>query len=431
MELTLDFSSDNVSGVDNFPTDDRCKFDPPLSLQLEQRIARDFTPRWHEQWGGKFVLHGATPPGPDAVRLDGNDYLGLTGHPEIIAAQIASLPRNESFVIQSGAFVAKTNPIYALETGLANWLGKEDVLICQSGYAANIGLLQTIADAQTPVYVDTLAHASLWEGVHAARATPRAFRHNDAVHLDRVMTANGPGLVLVDSIYSTTGAVCPLERIIEVAEKHGSMILVDESHSIGTHGPEGAGVCAALGLTSRVHFITASLAKAFAGRAGFFTLPKSLRYYMLCTSFPNVFSSCLLPHEVAGLAATFEVIKRSEDGRERLRKLTRRLRGSLMEMGYPIGHGTEQIISLEAGPEVDTLAMRDHFEKRGVFGAVFCAPATARNRSMLRWTLCAAMTDAEVDHIETVAKEVAALVRPWTWPIARRMKTWAGASSQS
>ena len=78
--------------------------------------------------------------------------------------------------------------------------------------------------------------------------------------------------MIVDSVYSTTGALCPLREIVEVAERHGCMILVDESHSLGTHGPRARGLCAELGLTHRVHFITASLAKAFAGRAGFFTL---------------------------------------------------------------------------------------------------------------------------------------------------------------
>jgi 7-keto-8-aminopelargonate synthetase-like enzyme len=215
--------------------------------------------------------------------------------------------------------------------------------------------------------------------------------------------------------------------MVEVVEKHGAMILVDESHSLGTHGPRGAGLCAELGLTNRVHFITASLAKAMAGRAGFFTMPASMRYYVLSSSFPNIFSSCLLPHEVAGLHATVDVLQRADVQRKRLFQITQRLRERITELGYPIHQGTEQIIALEAGLESTTMQLRDELEKRGVFGAIFCAPATSRNRAMVRLTLSAALTDAELDHIEAVLAEVAPIVQPWDWPIARRARAGAEA----
>ncbi|GAB3476563.1 alpha-hydroxyketone-type quorum-sensing autoinducer synthase [Polaromonas eurypsychrophila] len=402
---------------------------PGLSAHLRQRIAREFTPRWQKQWGGKFVLHGKTA-GSDSVRLDGNDYLSVTGHPDIVGAQVAALRHDREFVIQSGVFVHGEHPARSLEKSLANWVGKDDGFICQSGYAANVGLLQAIADAQTPVYLDTLAHTSLWEGAHAARAPAHPFRHNDPAHLERMLTRHGAGVVVVDSVYSTTGALCPLREMVEVAERHGCMILVDESHSLGTHGPGGAGLCAELGLTDRVHFITASLAKAFAGRGGFFTAPADLRYYILSSSYPNIFSSCLLPYEIAGLNATLAVIGQRDEQRHRLRAHTLRLRASLSDLGYPIHQGTEQIISLEAGTEPDTMVLRDHLEDRGVFGAVFCAPATSRNRAMVRLTLHAALTDAELGHVEAVAREVAPLVKPWDWPIARRARAAGSSGNQ-
>jgi CAI-1 autoinducer synthase len=403
------------------PTSRTAPGHPALGATLEKRIARHFQPRWDNEWGGKFVLHGRAP-GPDAIRLDGNDYLSITGHPAIVQAQVDALTKAQEFVVQSGIFHLNQHPTRALETALARWVGKDDGFLCQSGYAANLGLLQAIADKDTPVYLDMLAHASLWEGVHAARAPAFGFRHNDPAHLARMIAKNGPGLVVVDSVYSTTGALCPLADMVEVCEQLGCMILVDESHSLGTHGPGGAGLCAALGLTDRVHFITASLAKAFAGRAGFFTAPAKLRYYVLSESFPSIFSSSLLPHEVAGLQATLEVIKSSDAARERLRSHTRRLRASLAEMGYPIHNGSEQIIALEAGSEPDTMALRDLLEARGVYSAMFCAPATGTRRALMRMTLNAGLMEAEIDHVEAAAREVAALAKPWSWPIARRSR---------
>jgi CAI-1 autoinducer synthase len=394
---------------------------PGLSAHLRARIARDFKDRWEREWGRKFVTHGRAP-GPQAVRLDGNDYLCVTGHADIVNAQMATLRSNDDFVVQSGVFQLDGSAPARFEAALAAFIGKEGGLLCQSGYTANLGLIQVIADPETPVYLDSLAHMSLWEGVRSAGAPAHAFRHNDPEHLARMAARHGPGLVIVDSVYSTTGALCPLERIVEVAEQNGCMILVDESHSLGTHGPQGRGLCAELGLTDRVHFITASLAKAFAGRAGFFTMPHELRHYLMCHSYPSVFSSCLLPHEVAGLAATLQVVAAADGARAALRRNTERMRASLAGLGYPIHQGSQQIVALEAGPEVDTLALRDALETRGVFGAVFCAPATSRNRAMVRLTLNAGLTDAEMSHVEAVAREVAPLVKPWEWPIARRQR---------
>ena len=395
---------------------------PPLLPRLRERFEQKFMSHWTDQWGGKPILHGSNP-GTDSIRLDGNDYLGLAGHPDIVRAQIDSLQHSNESVIQSGVFLLDAHPCRTLEASLAAWVGKEDGFVCQSGYSANVGLLQAIADEQTPVYLDSLAHTSLWEGARAARAPAYAFRHNDPAHLSRMIERHGPGVVVVDSVYSTTGALCPLVEMVEVVEQHGCTILVDESHSLGTHGPQGAGLCAELGLTDRVHFITASLAKAFAGRAGFFTIPAAMRYYVLHNSYPNIFSSCLLPHEIAGLAATLEVVRRSDAERLRLHANTRRLRASLLDLGYPIHQGSQQIIALETGGEPATMVLRDQLESHQIFGAIFCAPATSRNRAMVRLTLNAGLTGAEMDRIEQTARALAPALKPWDWPIAKRART--------
>ncbi|MFN7572418.1 MAG: alpha-hydroxyketone-type quorum-sensing autoinducer synthase [Betaproteobacteria bacterium] len=401
--------------------------DPPLTSHLYARIEKDFARRFQEEWGGRPITRGRTP-GPDAIRLDSNDYLGLTGHPEILDAVVAALREDAHFSIQSGVFLLDAHPSRAVEKSLALSMGKDDGLLCQSGYAANLGLLQAIADEHTPVYIDSLAHMSLWQGAQMARAPARPFRHNDADHLDRLLARGGPGVVIVDSVYSTTGARCALGEIVEVTERHNSMIVVDESHSLGTHGSQGAGLCAELGLTDRVHFITASLAKAFAGRGGYFTVPKELRDYVLTQSFPSIFSSCLLPHEIAGFSATLQVIRAGEALRQRLWRYVHRLRSELRSIGYPI-EGSEQILALEIGTESAAMVLRDALEAQGVFGAIFFPPATSRNRSMVRLTVSAALTDSEIDQVLEVAREIAPQVKPWTWPAARRAAVRSAAAA--
>lgn len=400
--------------------------EPRLPAALRQRIEREFVPRWRDQWGGRFILHGS-PPRPGAVRLDGNDYLAVTGHPRIVQAQVDALRADAEAVVQSGVFLLDDHPARVFERAMAAWLGKEDTFLCQSGYAANLGLLQVIADETTPVYLDSLAHMSLWEGARAARAPAHAFRHNDPAHLERMLQAHGPGIVAVDAVYSTTGALCPLAEIVALCERHDCVVVVDESHSMGTHGPQGAGLCAQLGLTSRVHFITASLAKAFAGRAGLFTIPREMRHYAQTSAYLHIFSSSLLPHEIAALAATLEVVREADDARGRLRANTRTVRAALADAGYPVHQGSEQIVALEAGTEPAVMRLRDAFEERGVSGAIFCAPATSRHRALLRLTLNAGLTESELDHVERVAREAAPLLAPWDWPVARRRRSRADA----
>lgn len=154
-----------------------------------------------------------------------------------------------------------------------------------------------------------------------------------------------------------------------------------------------------------------------------------MRNYVLSTSYPNMFSSCLLPHEVTGLAATLDVIRGADAERERLMQVSRRMRRELADLGYPVHQGSEQIIALEAGSEQATMVLRDALEARGVFGAVFCAPATSRNRTMVRLTLHAGLTDAELDHVLAVAADLAPVIEPWNWPIARRNRVAAAAET--
>jgi CAI-1 autoinducer synthase len=154
--------------------------------------------------------------------------------------------------------------------------------------------------------------------------------HNEVEHLERQILRHGPGVVVVDSIYSTTGSIAPLREIVEICEAQGCILVADESHSLGTHGPNGEGLVVELGLAERVHFRTASLAKAFAGRAGFVTCSRRFAEYFKSESNPAIFSSTLLPHDIHGLAATLGVIRQEGWRRERLRENAAYLRPSWM-----------------------------------------------------------------------------------------------------
>lgn len=388
---------------------------------LALRIDRYYRERVRDTWGGKHILHGISP-GTDAIHVSGNDYLSLAQHPKILNTASDAMLHEGNGLLMSGIFLHGASPQLELEREIAHFMHAEAGVLCQSGWCANTGLIQSIADERTPVYADMLAHMSLWEGIRSAGATAVAFHHNDPEHLERQVLRHGPGVIVVDSVYSTNGSVCPLQDMVRIGNAHGCVLVVDESHSLGTHGPDGEGLVAAMGLTDRVHFRTASLAKAFAGRAGFIACSQRFSDYFKYESNPMIFSSTLLPYEVAGLRATLEVIEEEGWRRQRLHANAAYLRGRLDELGYNLHDSASQIIALEAGPEPRTMVLRDALEARGIFGSVFCAPATPKNRSLVRLSINCSLTQAELDRIVRACRDIREEVDMAGWPSTRRKR---------
>ncbi len=400
-----------------------------VTFRAEQRMPSFVTRRMDEHYvtrvqqllGGEH-MHVWNPARAGAVMLAGNDYLCIANQSELLQAQARCLSSNHGGMLMSSVFLQEGSTQHRLEAKMAAFMGAEDGVLAQSGWAANVGLLQTIAEPGVPVYLDMMAHASLWEGVQSAQATGVPFLHNDASHLARQVDKHGAGVIVVDALYSTNGSIAPLREIVDIAERSGSILVVDESHSLGTHGPRGAGIVVAMGLQDRVHFRTASLAKAFAGRAGFLTCSSHFKGYFLSASRPAIFSSCLLEHELAWFDAALDFIAQADARRAALHRISGEVRQGLRELGYNVDDGTEQIIALEAGPEPKTLVLRKALERRDIYGAVFCAPATAKNRSLVRLTLNANLTTSDVARLLDACADMRAEVDLESWSSTRRQR---------
>lgn len=349
-------------------------------------------------WGGDHLLRGRQPRRGD-IQLLSNDYLCLLSEPGLRAAQAQALQAVGTELLMSSIFASGESRMARLERAFAQYLQSEDCIVSQSGWVANIGLLQSIASPAVPVYLDMMAHASLWEGAVAAQARARPFRHNDAAHAERQVGKGGPGILVVDTVYSTNGSLCPLRDFVEVAERTGCLLVVDESHSLGTHGPAGAGLAIALGLADRVHFRTASLAKAFAGRAGLITCSSSFKEYFRIEARPSIFSSGLLDHEYAWFSHALDLIRQADGRRARLHAVSRHVRAALTGQGYDLSAGSEQIIALPSGTEPETMRLRNALQDRGVFGAVFCPPATPKNHCVIRLSMHSGLMDSQVDRL--------------------------------
>ena len=353
---------------------------------------------------GKSLVVGKVPPA-NALMLQSNDYLSLSKHPSIINAQITSLQHNENATVMSAVFLHEDSLKGVFESKISDYVGYEKAILSQSGWMANIGLMQVIADKNTNIYIDFFAHMSLWEGIRTCGAKAIPFRHNNPNSLESLIKKNGQGIVVVDSIYSTTGDLCPLIDMVDLATQYGCALVVDESHSLGTHGPRGSGLVAELGLTDRVHFITASLAKTFASRAGIVFCSEPVAQCLPYVAYPAIFSSTLLPYEIIGLTATLDLISKSNKRRKKLNRNAAYIREGLTGIGYTIA-SKSHIVSLEGGKEETTEQIRDALEARNIFGSVFCAPATPKNRSLLRFSLNSNLSSANLDHILSACNDI-------------------------
>lgn len=371
------------------------KSSPPSFLDaVTQRFLE-----WKSGYAAANLIVVGKKPGAGAILLAGNDYLSLARHPRIVRAITKTLNDSGADVLMSTVYVQHLDVQREFEASLASYLGSEAAVLCQSGWSANDGLIQALADSNTPAYIDIGAHASLWQGIHSAGATARPFRHNDAGSLSALVKRYGPGLILADTVYSTTGDLCPLGAFVEVAERQGCMLVMDESHAAGVRGPHGAGLAAELGLADRVHFRTFSLSKAFVGRGGVVAGPRQLLEYFRFVARPSVFSSAVLVHEIAAFSAVLDIIREEGWRREALRQKSDHLRRGLLAAGLPIADNDAPIIALMGGAEEATVRLRDALEARNVFGAVFCAPSTPKNRSLVRLTVNVSLSESDLDQV--------------------------------
>ena len=371
-------------------------------------------------WRGRHPLQGRSPR-PGDIKLRSNDYLCLAAHPLVIESEIAALRAGGHGDAVSRVWMHhERDVIRDFEQRIAALMMAEDAVLCSSGYTANVGLVQSFASQGSPVFLDMKAHISLHEGVRSAGADPYLFRHNDPESLDRILAAHGPGLVAVDALYSTDGDVAPLPELVEVCERHGAALIVDETHSFGAQGAGGAGLVVEAGLAERVHFRTIGLSKAVASRGGLIVCSKRNAEYFRYESLPAIFSTSVMQHEVAGFDAVLDILENEGWRRTTLQENHAYLKLGLDRLGYNVETCKKQIIALEAGDICQTTKLRDALESRGVFGAIFFPPATPAKRCLIRFTVNCGLTREQLDRVIQVCSDIREEVGMAEWRSTRR-----------
>jgi 8-amino-7-oxononanoate synthase len=338
------------------------------------------------------------PVGDPVVDLAGNDYLGLSGHPEVVAAAATALQGYGLGATGSRLVRGSTEAHAALETDLAGWLGAEESLVFSSGYLANLGAVRALAGKETLLVSDAYNHASLIDGCKLSGAETVVAPHADPDAVAALLdSAPGrPAVVVTESVFSVDGDLAPLAALHEVTTSRGALLLVDDAHALGVLGASGAGGVHAAGLAGAPDVVvTATLSKSLGGAGGVVAGPAPLIRHLVDTGRTFIYDTALPPAVVAGVHAALGLARAADDRRAVLAARGAETVARLGAAGFPVTVPAAGVLSVPApGPEA-ALAWAADCRDRGIAVGCFRPPSTPDGSSRLRLTLNAGVPDAD------------------------------------
>jgi 8-amino-7-oxononanoate synthase len=349
--------------------------------------------------------------GAEKVMLGSNNYLGLTGDERVRAAARDALERYGTGLTGS-RFLNGTTPLHLqLERELAEWMGTDDVIVFTTGHQANVGCLGTILEPGDTVICDSADHASILDGVRLSGAKLRPFRHNQMPKLERMLErAAGDGggvLVVVDGVFSMEGDVCDLPAIVELCERFGARLMVDEAHAVGVLGARGAGTCELFGLEDRVDLRMGTFSKSLASCGGFIAGPADVIDYLRIASRPFIFTASAVPAAVGAALGALAVIR--SEGPELMARLlanAAHLRQGYRDLGLQVvepgtlpdgREANSPVVPVVVGEDWQAVLLWKALFDAGVYTNVALHPAVPPGGALLRTSL---MATHEPEHLD-------------------------------
>jgi 8-amino-7-oxononanoate synthase len=350
--------------------------------------------------------------GKERVMMGSNNYLGLTHHPRVLEAAKRALEQFGSGCTGSRFLNGTLDLHERLEARLAEFFGKESGLVFSTGYQANLGVVSGLVGRGDIVFLDKLDHASIVDGAKMSFGETERFNHGNLTQLDLLLQryAGRGKMIIVDGVFSMEGDIADVPGLVQMAQKHGAALALDDAHAVGVLGPRGDGTAAHFGLTDQVDLIVGTFSKSLASIGGFVVGDETVIHYLKHHSRPLIFTAALPPSNTAGVLAALEILISEPERRERLWENARRLQSGLRQLGFDIGPTQTPIVPVLIGTLEQTFMFWRRLFDAGVFTNPVVPPAVPPDECRLRTSLMATHTpqqiDFALDQFATVGKEM-------------------------
>jgi 8-amino-7-oxononanoate synthase len=347
----------------------------------------------------------------ETIMLGSNNYLGLTGDARVKQAAREALEAYGTGLTGSRLLNGTTPMHLELEGELADWMGSEDAIVFTTGYQANLGCIGTILEPGDTVICDSGDHASILDGCRLSGARLRPFRHNRMAKLETMLERAGQDgggvLVVVDGVFSMEGDICDLPTIVELCQRHGARLMVDEAHAVGVLGARGAGTCELFGLEDQVDLRMGTFSKSLASCGGFIAGPGEVIEYLRIASRSFIFSASSVPAAIGAALGALRIIR--SEGPELMATLLGNaayLRQGLRDLGLRVvepgtlpdgSEATTPVVPVLVGEDWQAVLLWKALFEAGVYTNVAIHPAVPPDGALLRTSL---MATHERDHLD-------------------------------
>jgi len=341
--------------------------------------------------------------GRKLINMCANNYLGLSGDEEMVQASIAATEQF-GYGLSSVRFICGTQTVHKqLEKAIADFLGLEDTILYAAAFDANGGVFEPLFDTEDAIISDSLNHASIIDGIRLCKAARYRYQHNDMADLEKQLQAASNAhtkVIVTDGCFSMDGTIAQLDKICDLADKYGALVMIDECHASGFMGATGRGTHEHHNVMGRIDIITGTLGKALGGAMGGFT---SGRREVIQTlrqkSRPYLFSNTLAPSIAGASLAVLQRLSSSTALRDKLHANTAYFRKAIAELGFTIKPGTHPVVPvmLFDAPVAQKFAARLY--ELGVLVTGFFYPVVPMGQARVRVQLSAAHTTEQLDRV--------------------------------